>query len=192
MATRLEIKNMALQLLGEEPIASSGEETKASVMMETFYSQSLAEILAEQDWNFAHKRAAIAYDIEAPAFEFSYQYLLPSDFIRASKINSNNDEIFRIELGKILTNSDECNLLYVVRVDNPLLLPPKFVSSLAALIASKAAYGLAGGEAKANSMLSLYKMEMGAALIADRESGMGVLETTEAGDGVGTWRNREG
>jgi hypothetical protein len=190
MASKLEIKNMALQSLGEEPMSSDGESTKSAVMAETFFQQSLDELLARHDWVFARRRAQISYEVSTPAFGYSYQYLLPSDCIRISIINSDKNKLYSVELGKILMDDDECELLYVSRVSNYELLPPMFVASLSALIASKLAYGLSGGDTKAKEQLSIHQLYYAEAISADKTSGLGTDEGTEYGEGVGEWPNR--
>jgi len=191
MSSKLEIKNMALQSLGEEALASDGEVTKASVMAETFFLQSLIELLARHDWVFAHKRAAISYDVAAPAFGYDYQYLKPSECVRISSINADKNKLFAEELGKILMDDDTCELLYVSLITEYGLLPPMFVASLSALLASKLAYGLSGGDSKAKEQLSLYQLYYGEAIAMDKNSGLGVDEETEYGEGVGAWPNRQ-
>jgi len=182
---------MALQSLGEEPMASDGETTKSAVMTETFFQQSLEEILVRHDWCFAHKRASISYEVDAPAFGYSYKYLLPSDSIRISNINNDKNKLYSIELGYILIDDDTCDLLYVSKIDNYGLLSPVFVASLSALIASKLAYGLAGSDTKAKEQQSIYQAYYAEALMADKLAGLGVDEGTEYGEGVGQWANRE-
>lgn len=191
MASELTIKNMALQSLGEEPLASSGETGKTAIQAETFFAPSLEELLSRHDWVFAHKRAAISYEVATPAFGYSYQYLTPSDCVRVSQINSDPDKIYSEELGKILMDDDECELLYVSRIEDYSLLPPMFVAALAALIASKMSYAFAGGKDKSNDQLSIYQFYYSEAVAADKLGGLGVSEGDEYGEGVGEWPNRE-
>ena len=75
--------------------------------------------LAAQGWNFALKRATLSALATAPAFGYTYQYQLPTDYIRAVEFNAQaagtSQALFEIEGDKLLTNDATAELRYVYR-----------------------------------------------------------------------------
>lgn len=79
MASRIQIKNMALAELPDAPIASENESSLQARETGRFYEQTLKELLEAHEWGFAVKRVALATVANDREGEWLYAYQLPSD-----------------------------------------------------------------------------------------------------------------
>lgn len=79
MASRIQIKNMALAELPDAPIASENEASLQARETNRFYEQTLKELLEAHEWGFATKRIALAAVANEREGEWLYAYQMPSD-----------------------------------------------------------------------------------------------------------------
>lgn len=103
----VDIINLALRKIGASDALSSAQLSADSVpnakVANDLYSTVLDDLLRAYPWNFATKRAKLAPSATEPAFEFKYQYRLPSDFLRIISVSGNSansgDTRYKIETG---------------------------------------------------------------------------------------------
>ena len=79
MASRIQIKNMALAELPDAPIASENEASLQARETNRFYEPCLKELLEAHEWGFATKRVALASVTNTREGEWLYAYQLPAD-----------------------------------------------------------------------------------------------------------------
>lgn len=79
MASRIQIKNMALAELPDAPIASENESSLQARETGRFYEPVLKELLEAHEWGFATKRVALAALTNDREGEWLYAYQLPAD-----------------------------------------------------------------------------------------------------------------
>lgn len=94
-----------------------------------------------------------------PAFKWTYQYQLPSDYLRLIFVYEDDgtdevDERWTIEGGRILTHYDTVNIKYVKKVTDPTDFDPLFTEFLILRLALKLFYALAS-TASAKSIADL-------------------------------------
>jgi hypothetical protein len=118
--TVVEVINVALRLIGASRIASLTDGSKNANVAADIYESTRDELLAGHPWNFATKRVELAREVTIPAFEFSYQYTLPADWIRTITPHDNDAGvgtlIYKEEDGKIKTSAERVFLRYVYRL----------------------------------------------------------------------------
>lgn len=138
VSSDVEICNLALLRLGTNPITSLTDDgTTASNACLLVYDSTKKSLLRRHFWNFSMQRAALAADVTTPAFEFSYQYTLPSDFLRLKEIEQQSSS-YSIESGKLLTNqSAPLNIIYVGDVEDVTRFDSLFVEALVLMIVVK-------------------------------------------------------
>lgn len=90
----------------------------------------------------------------APAFEFTYQYTLPTDYIRVAKINDSTAK-WKVENGFLLADVTTIKLLYVYKLTDTTKFDASFVEAMAARMAAEMAIPLNRGDAMAG-MWQLY------------------------------------
>lgn len=129
MASVVDLCNMALGRLGEEPITDLTNTTNGKRCNRVF-AHVRDELLRLDDWRFALARTSLAATTTTPDSTFDYEYPLPSDFVRLVALKSSYD--WSVEGGSILTNTTApLHILYVQQVTDPTEYPPDFFSALA-------------------------------------------------------------
>lgn len=135
MASVVEICNVALQKLGAGRIVSLTQDDPRARDCNLAYEPMRDAELRAHPWSFAKTRTVLAPDATAPAFDFDYQFTLPSDCVRVLMPNT-YDLDWHIEGGKILTNEgDSINLIYLKRVTDPNVMDALFREMLSCRIA---------------------------------------------------------
>lgn len=150
--TSIDIQNLALIAIGEEPIESIEDNTKSASILKRIYQLTKEAELRKYNWNFAMTRAKIAALATDSYDDFGTlkQYQLPTDCLRVlyvegwyigsyvTPVLDRDDTQFRIEGNRIITdyNHDPLFIRYIRRVDDTEL-DPAFVDVFANALAIK-------------------------------------------------------
>ncbi|MEI1745805.1 hypothetical protein V8P95_15290 [Acinetobacter baumannii] len=110
MTDKVHIINNALSLIGAASITSFEENTANARRVKKIYDTSRKALLRLHPFQCSIKRIKLTPLTEAPVFGYAYQYQLPDDLIRI--INANTED-YTIETDKLLSDSNELNLVYV-------------------------------------------------------------------------------
>jgi hypothetical protein len=130
----VEVCNRALQKIGEGQITSLTDPSIAATECSRLYQPSLEKLQREHLWNFCKKRASLPAMGSAPAFEYSHQYNLPTDFLRLIDVGA--DVEWSLESGKILINqAGPLRIKYVALVEDPSKFDSIFREALASYMA---------------------------------------------------------
>jgi hypothetical protein len=108
--SQVDVANSALQRLGAAAITSLSDGSPEARAVSISYDSNRRDELRKFPWNFTMKRAVLAPDATAPAFDYTYQFTMPSDCLRVVRPNYDQSD-WVIEGRKILTNYD--NPLYL-------------------------------------------------------------------------------
>src|SRR5688572_17149968 len=127
-----EICNIALGHLGEAPITSLDEDSKAAWACNLHYALTRDELLRAHRWNFAKDRVQLPELVEKPVFGWKHQFLLPADCLRVLEFNDQEignwiTEEYEIEGRRLLTDSDQARVVYIKKVTDVSLFDPLFV-----------------------------------------------------------------
>lgn len=138
MASIVGICNRALQRVGAQRITDLSDDSASARECNVAYEPLRDALLRRHAWSFAIGRAQLAASTTAPAFEFTYQYPLPADFLRLlpplSDYTGQTD--WQIEAGAILTNDvGPLKIRYVRQVTDPNQMDPLFREVLACDVA---------------------------------------------------------
>lgn len=87
MASRTDIINRAMVKLGAPTIADPNEDSEQALKAGLVFDTLLRTELRMHPWSFAISRTQMAALSTAPAYEWTYQYQLPADFIRIVMVN---------------------------------------------------------------------------------------------------------
>lgn len=79
--SEVDIANLALTKLGQQPITSFADNTSRSSIMARNYPM-LRDKLQRKRWNFNRKYTVLAARTGVPPFEYAYAYPLPDDYLR--------------------------------------------------------------------------------------------------------------
>lgn len=140
MTSVVAICNRALQRVGAQRITDMTDNSASARECNVAYEPLRDALLRRHAWSFAIGRAQLAAITSSPAFEFTYQYPLPTDFLRLlppmndSSVGGQFD--WQIEGGMILTDdSGPLNIRYVRQVTDPNQMDPLFREVLACDVA---------------------------------------------------------
>ena len=133
MASKVDICNRALLLLGQDAIMSINDNSPRARVCFQEFDAALEATLRSYPWPFAVKRAQLARLQLVPKFGYSYYYELPSDNLRIVELSTNSSngvydsgfdsssgyqykKPYQIEDGMIATDADSVNIRYVYRI----------------------------------------------------------------------------
>lgn len=114
MTGTVAIANQALLQLGANPIESLTQGTTSSTLISSLYAPTRKMLLRIYKFNFSIHRVELGQNSTTPVYGYNYEYNLPSDLVRLLAVE--NDSDYRVEDGKILTNSTTCKICYVYDV----------------------------------------------------------------------------
>ena len=174
MASVVDICNSALNALGASTIISLTENSKNARLCNHRYEPVRDAVFRSHPWNCLQKRVELAKDTTAPVFEFSNAYTLPADSLRILKSeNSNlsNNEKFRIEGKKLLTNEDTIKILYVAKITDTTQYDTSLIETLSAKLAAELCYPITQSSTLMDRMFALYESKLKEARFNDATEG---------------------
>ncbi len=168
MASKIEICNLALILIGAKPILSLDEQSKPARIFREIWDIARDEVLRDHPWNFAIKRARLSRLADNPTFEYSCAYQLPSDCLRVLQMGEVEDGlIWEVEGRTVVTNEATCQIRYISEVVDTGVFDAKFAAAFAAKLASYAAYPITASSSLTERMTNLYVSVLSGATGAD-------------------------
>ena len=160
MATSVvQIINNALIKIGASAILTLTENSESARAANLIYEQVRDASIRDHVWNFAIRRVELAQNSTAPAFEFSYQYNLPSDCLRVLRMEDMG-MYYKIEGGKLLTDEGTAKILYLSRVEDVNLFDALFVEALSARIAAELSVTLSESNTLYTNMMEIYQRKI--------------------------------
>jgi hypothetical protein len=140
MASVVEICNVALIRCGADVITSLSQDTKGAKLCNVMYEPTRDALLRSHPWNFANRRVQLAASATEPAFEFEYQFPLPSDYLKMQRVYEDyyGHRIESMNDGTkvLLSHSDEVFIEYTANITDPNLMDPLFRSALSLALAT--------------------------------------------------------
>jgi hypothetical protein len=163
LATDVSICSNALLMLGDKAISSLNppDNTDAAGMVANIYPQIRDKVLRAHPWNCAVKRVILAPDATAPAFDYDYQFQLPSDWLRTLQVGQRDDTVdYRMEGRKILCNESVFYLKYVFQNTVESTYDSMLVHIMTLAVRAAIAYGITKSSAMATLCLQEYAAEL--------------------------------
>jgi hypothetical protein len=178
--SQTDICNSALSRLGAATIINMTDNSREARACAVQYDSNRRSELRNRSWNFAVKRAVLAPDVTAPAFEYKYAFTLPADYLRL--IWPMNDPYldWKLEGEKILTNTFQSPYLgagyqlpgatgpmlmvkYVADIEDPGLFDPMFYDLLCITLAIDICEVLTQSNTKKQALMAEAKEKLDAA-----------------------------
>lgn len=159
MATsKVQVCSNALLLLGQNTIASFTEATDRATLASNLWDNARQMVLRSHPWNCAVKRAALAPEVAAPAFDFTYQFLLPGDCLRVLSVGQQDEApMYKVEGRKILIDDNPCYLRYIFDNDDVPSWDAMFTEAMQRYMAWSMAYALTKSTSLRDSMGAEYE-----------------------------------
>jgi hypothetical protein len=119
-ATDISICSNALLMTGAKPINDFSENSDRARLVSNLYPMVRDYVIRSHPWKCCTKRDVLSPDVDAPAFDWAYQYTLPADFVKPLSVGEYGaEDEFKIEGRKLLCDSNPLYLRYVFRNTNP-------------------------------------------------------------------------
>lgn len=120
MSSAVQICSNASLMLGGKSINDLAEDNDRARLAANLYPMVRNYVLRSHPWNCAVKRVVLSPDVIEPAFDWAFQFTLPSDYMRTLSVGEQGCEAeFKIESGKLLSDDNPCLLRYIWRNENP-------------------------------------------------------------------------
>lgn len=175
MVSVVEICNRALDKLGEPPIVSLADDTKASRACNRAYTAVRDAVLRDHPWNCAMARASLAADGEAPAWGYARRFPLPVDCLRvlaAAPDDATPETRWVVEGRAVLTDAPApLRIRYLRRLTDTSLFDPLLIEALAARLAVELCEALTQSNTKRRALLEDFEAIMIRARAADGQEG---------------------
>lgn len=153
----IDICNSSLQRVGAASITSLSDNSPEARACAVAYDSNRTDELRKHAWNFAIKRAVLAPDVTAPAFDYTYAFTLPSDCLRVLRPNTAGLD-WQIEGRKILTNeSATLYLRYIYDCQDAAQFDSSFYNVVAAAMSVDICEKLTQSNTKKASLSQDYK-----------------------------------
>jgi hypothetical protein len=167
------LANAALQLIGRGKfIVSLDEDSQAARIMRAALPVGRDAVLRAYPWNFAQGRAELTNDEVGPTFEFTYSYTLPTDCLWCHTVYEGNDQDWKVEGRKILTDmGSPIYIKYTKRITDLSASDPLFFDAVAARLAAQCAVSLSESTSKAAELWRMYQLKLREARAVDAQEG---------------------
>lgn len=173
--TQVGICNSALAKVGQGPISSIDQETRAAQIIKSIWDLVQDEAMSAHPWNFAIKRDTLSPTATTPTYEFTYEYDIPNDCLRVLELETDVTTIgvdWVVEGRKILSNDSSINIRYLYRnVDYNSWSPP-FAEVMAWRIAQEIAYALTQSSEREKACSANYERTLALARSTDGAEGV--------------------
>lgn len=149
MATAVSIVNNALVKLGVSTISALTDDSPQARIATRTFDQLRDDLLREHTWNWATKRVSLSASATSPEWEYTYAYVLPSDYIRLVSVNNPSKYPFQIEVtsdGPVIVTdlSSPLEIKYIAKITNVSYWDSKFCEVMSARFAMEWAEPLTG------------------------------------------------
>jgi len=182
VTSTVSIVNNALNIIGGSNITELEENSKTARVMNQMYESIRDDVFRAHPWNCLIRRANLAQSVDTPAFDYAYQYALPTDpyclrvlefqngsmtYPYENLVGQGNKPFFVIEGRNILTDSGTARIKYIARITDPTQYDAGLISVLAARLASEAAYAITGSTSVVQFADALYERKLREARFSD-------------------------
>ena len=180
MTSVVEICNSALNSLGAANITALTEDSRNARLCNQRYEPIRDAIFRTHYWNCLIKRVELAADSDAPAYEFTKQYTLPSDCIRILQIGGfhngsssmlDSGQTFKVEGRKIVTDEEEIFLTYLAKITDPQQYDTLLIETIAARLAAELCYAVTQSNSLAQQLEAIYQSKLREARFVDATEG---------------------
>ena len=163
--TEVALVNMALTMLGQQPISALTDSNNRAVMANARYADVRDTVLRAHPWNCAIKRDTLAKSATAPEWGYSNTFNLPSDFVRIVSIEDPKQQ-YSIEAGNqagdndvvLVTDASEMKVRYVYQVTSVSLMDHTLKHAIATRLAAELAMAISGDSGKESFLMEKYQM----------------------------------
>jgi hypothetical protein len=176
--TRVNVQNMALDYLRQQPLATASDQTTAEGRwLGRNYTVVRDGLLRAHPWNFAIKRVELSALAEAPTYGWLYQYQPPSDWLKILPLTYDGEFDgtpipYAVENGRILTDKEApLRIRYVYREEDEGEWDVMFADVVALTLAMRMSHWMTGKQSMTETLAALLRNSMEMARLNDALEG---------------------
>jgi hypothetical protein len=168
MATSVSICSNALLMLGGKPFSSFDEARDHVRLASNLYPSVRDDVLRLHPWNCATRRVILAPMATPPAFDFSFQFQLPGDWLRTLQVGYRGDPLpYRSEAQRILCSITALPLVYCFRNEVEATWSTNLIHVMELAMEAKMAYAVTASTSMRDSCRDEYARELKVAKAID-------------------------
>lgn len=174
-SSEVKICNSALIKVGAEMITALSDDNKRARACNEQFAKCRDEVLSSHPWNFTIARAEFSQTVNTPAWNWTYEYAIPSDVLRILEIDTSAPwavEVNPVSGSKVVvTDSSDCFAKYIRKTTDTTLWTPYFDEVLATRLAADLAYHLVQSTTLMQTLTDLYMRMLAQARSFDAQEG---------------------
>lgn len=170
-ASKIDICNTALLYLGQQAISSVNDTSERAIVIAQTYDITRRQLLVGHPWNFATKRSELNQLSTGPVFGYEYKYAIPNDCLRIVRINKSEYHTYVIQEGYVLSDSEECKIVYIFDQINSGKFSAQFDEALTLAMAMKASYKFNQSTSQIQMFQAMYQEAVSLARSFDGQEG---------------------
>ena len=188
MSERIDIVNMALSMLGVQPLTSIDDEGNVAEQVQIQYIPARDATLEAYDWTFALERFMPGKLAQAPVYGPAAAFAVPVNILRviacdnvtnnsnplSDDINSREQIDWQMEGGNIVCNEDVVYARGIRRIEDEGSFSPLFVEAFAAKLAMLLAINLTASADIQARVTNYYGFAINEAISRDGQQGRSV------------------
>jgi hypothetical protein len=164
----VDIANLALVLVGAEPIVLITEQNNRARACNAAWPFVRQQVLRSHSWNCATTRTQLAPLATAPSWGFATAYTVPADCLHVMEVDTPED--WRVEGGQILTDATGVlNIRYLRDETDPEQFDASLANALAVRLAVDISEKINGNRIKRAQLLEQYRELLNDAMVDDGE-----------------------
>ena len=171
MSSIVEICNMGLALIGDQPIDSLSDSNDRAIIATTFFEPTRDAVLRAHPWGFAKTRAELALASGTPDFGYDYHFTLPTSPKCLRVLGVEEDYVgqipYSVEGRKLLCDESTLSILYIAQITDSGNFDALFTDTLAARLAMAFAMALSKQKTLIELAAKIYESKIGEAKTID-------------------------